>query len=89
MVKLELAISIAAVYLGGSTVPVTVIIVVENKLVYQLIGKLQAAKVYLGSSTVLAAVVIVVKYRAYLLVGQLIVGVQARLFGRWVAGIQV
>ena len=48
MVKLELAVSIAAVYLGGSTVPV--------------------------------AVVIIVKYRACLLVGQLIIGVQARLF---------
>ena len=88
MVKLELAISIAAVYLGGSTVPVTVIIVVENKLVYQLIGKLQAAKVYLGSSTVPVAVVIVVKYRAYLSVNQLIVGIQARLFGQQIAGVQ-
>jgi hypothetical protein len=45
MVKLELAASVAAVCLGSSTVPVTVIIVV--------------------------------KYRACLLVGQLIVGVQA------------
>ena len=34
-------------------------------------------------------VIIVVKYRAYLLVGWLIVGVQARLFSRWVVGIQV
>ena len=40
------------------------------------------------SSTVPAAVVIVVKYRACLPVGWLIVGVQARLFGRWVAGVQ-
>ena len=59
----------AAVCLGGSTVPATVIIVVEYRLVYQLIGRLQAAKVYLGGSMVPAAVVIVVKYRAYLLVG--------------------
>jgi hypothetical protein len=43
MVKSELAASIAAVYLGGSTVP--------------------------------AIVIIVVKYRAYLLVSRLIVGV--------------
>ena len=50
MVKLESAASMAAVCLGGSTVP--------------------------------AAVVIVVKYRACLSVGQLIVGVQARLFAR-------
>ena len=35
-----------------------------------------------GGSTVPAAVVIVVKYRACLSVGQLIVGVQARSFGR-------
>ena len=44
-VKLELAASMAAVYPGGSTVPVTVMIVVE--------------------------------YRACLLVGRLIIGVQA------------
>ena len=44
IVKLKSAISIAAVYLGGSTVP--------------------------------AVVVIVVKYRAYLSVSQLIVGIQ-------------
>jgi hypothetical protein len=56
MVKLELAISIAAVCLGGSTVPATVIIVV--------------------------------KHRACLPVGRLIVGVQAQLFSRWVAGVQ-
>ena len=60
----------AAVCLGSSTVPATVMIVVEYRLVYQLIGRLQAAKVYSGSSTVLAAVVIVVKYRACLLVGR-------------------
>ena len=65
----------AAVYLGDSTVPVTVIIVVEYRLVYQLISRLQAAKVYLGGSTVPAAVVIVVKHRACLPVGWLIVGV--------------
>ena len=46
MVKSELAVSMAAVCLGGSTVPVTVIIVVEYRLIYQLIGRLQAAKVY-------------------------------------------
>ena len=60
------AISIAAVCLSNSTVPATVIIVVKYRLIYQLIGRLQAAKVYLGSSTVPAAVVIVVKYRACL-----------------------
>ena len=49
MVKLESAISMAAVCLGGSTVP--------------------------------AIVIIVVKYRVCLLVGWLIVGVQARSFG--------
>ena len=38
------------------------------------------AAVCLGGSTVPAAVVIVVKHRAYLLVSQLIVGVQAQLF---------
>ena len=70
----------AAVCLSSSTVPVTVIIVVEYKLVYQLISRLQAAKVYLSNSTVPAAVVIVVKYRVCLLVSQLIVGVQARSF---------
>ena len=42
----------------------------------------------MGGSTVLAVVVIVVKYRACLLVGRLIVGVQARSFGRWVVGVQ-
>jgi hypothetical protein len=44
----------AAVCLGGSTVLATVIIVVEYRLVYQLIGRSQAAKSYLGGSTVLA-----------------------------------
>ena len=34
----------------------------------------------LGGSTVPAAVMIVVKYRACLLVGRLIVGIQVRLF---------
>ena len=34
MVKLELAVSIAAVCLGGNTVLVTVIIVVKYRLVY-------------------------------------------------------
>ena len=77
----------AAVCLGGSTVPASVIIVVEYRLVYQLIGRLQAAKVYSGGSTVPAAVVIVVKHRACLPVSWLIVGVQARLFGRWVIGV--
>jgi hypothetical protein len=48
MVKLKLAVSIAAVCPGSSTVPATVIIVV--------------------------------KYRACLLVGRLIIGVQVRLF---------
>ena len=88
MVKLKSATSIAAVYLGSNTVPATVMIVVEYRLIYQLIGKLQAAKVYTGSSTVPAAVVIGVKHRACLSVGWLIVGVQARSFGRWVAGVQ-
>ena len=40
MVKLESAASMAAVCLGGSMVPATVMIVVEYKLVYQLIGRL-------------------------------------------------
>ena len=39
-VKSELAISIAAVYLGSNTVLVTVIIVVKYRLIYQLISKL-------------------------------------------------
>ena len=34
MVKLKLAISITAVCLGSSTVPITVIIVVKYRLVY-------------------------------------------------------
>ena len=76
-VKSESAASMAAVCLGGSTVPVTVMIVVEYRLVYQLIGRSQAAKACSGGSTVPAAVVIVVKYRVCLLVGRLIVGVQA------------
>ena len=87
-VKLESAASIAAVCLGSSTVLTTVIIVVKYRLVYQLIGRLQAAKAYLGSSTVPVAVVIVVKYKACPSVSQLIVGVQARSFGWWVVGIQ-
>ena len=37
MVKSESAVSMAAVCLGGSTVPATVMIVVEYRLVYQLI----------------------------------------------------
>jgi hypothetical protein len=41
-----------------------------------------------GSSTVLATVIIVVEHRACLPVSQLIIGVQARLFGQWVAGVQ-
>ena len=44
MVKSELAVSIAAVCLGGSTVPATVMIVVEYRLVYQLIGRSKAHK---------------------------------------------
>ena len=43
---------------------------------------MEAAEVYLGGSTVPAAVVIVVKYRAYLLVGWLIIGIQTQLFSR-------
>ena len=42
MVKLKLAASIAAVCLGSSTVLATVIIVVKYRLIYQLIGRLQA-----------------------------------------------
>ena len=41
---------------------------------------MEAEEVYLGGSTVPAAVVIVVKYRAYLLVGWLIIGIQVQLF---------
>jgi hypothetical protein len=41
---------------------------------------METVKVYLGSNTVPAAVIIVVKYRACLLVSQLIIGIQARLF---------
>ena len=43
---------------------------------------MEAAKVCSGGSTVPAAVVIVVKHRACLLVGWLIVGVQARSFAQ-------
>ena len=39
-VKSESAINIAAVCLSNSTVPVTVIIVVKYRLVYQLISRL-------------------------------------------------
>ena len=42
---------------------------------------MEAAEVCLGGSTIPAAVVIVVKYRACLLVGRLIIGVQAQSFG--------
>jgi len=44
-------------------------------LFIDIVLQVEAAKVYLGGSTVPAAVVIVVKYRACLLVSQLIVGV--------------
>ena len=40
------------------------------------------AAVCLSSSTVLATVIIVVKYKAYLLVSWLIIGVPAQLFGQ-------
>ena len=49
---------------------------------------MEAAEVYSGGSTVPAAVVIVVKYKACLLVGQLIVGVQAQSFGQQIGGVQ-
>ena len=55
MVKLELAASMAAVCPGSSTVLATIMIVVEYRLVYQLIGRLQAAKACLGGSTVPAS----------------------------------
>ena len=42
MVKSKSAASMAAVCPGNSTVPATVIIVVKYRLVYQLIGRLQA-----------------------------------------------
>ena len=71
----------AAVCPGSSTVPTTVIIVVKYRLVYQLIGRSQAAKAYSGGSTVPAAVVIVVKHKTCLSVGRLIIGVQAQSFG--------
>jgi hypothetical protein len=48
----------------------------------------ETAEVYLGSSTVPAAVIIVVKYRACLLVGQLIVGIQVQSFSQQIVGIQ-
>ena len=41
----------------------------------KLESAISIAAVYLGSSTVLVAVVIMVKYKAYLLVSQLIIGV--------------
>ena len=41
-VKSELAVNMAAVCLGGSMVPATVIIVVEYRLVYQLVNRLSA-----------------------------------------------
>ena len=44
--------------------------------------------VCVGSSTVPVTVVIVVKYRVCLPVSRLIIGVQARSFGWWVAGVQ-
>ena len=60
-------------------VPVMVIIVVKYRLVYQLIGRSQAAKSCLGGSTVPAAVVIVVKHSELnLSIGHWIAGVQAR-----------
>ena len=68
---MESATSMAAVCPGGSTVPAIVIIMIEYRLVYQLISRLQAAKVYSGGSTVLAVVVIMVKHRACLPVGRL------------------
>ena len=40
MVKLKSAGHMAAVCLGGSTVPVIVMIVVKYRLVYQLVGRL-------------------------------------------------
>ena len=40
MVKLESAVSMAAVYPGSSMVLATVMIVVKYRLVYQLIGRL-------------------------------------------------
>ena len=83
MVKSESAASMAAVCPGGSTVPATVMIVVEYRLVYQLIGRSQAAKSCLGGSTVPAAVVIVVKHsKLNLSIGHWIAGILARSFGR-------
>ena len=76
-VKSKSAVSIAVVCPGNSTVPATVMIVVEYRLIYQLISKSQAAKAYSGSSTVPAAVVIVVERRARLSVGRSVGGSQA------------
>ena len=45
--------------------------------------------VYPSSSTVLVTVIIVVKYKACLSVGQLIIGVQARLFSQQITGVLV
>ena len=42
MVKLKSAASMAAVCPGSSTVPATVMIVVEYRLVYQLVSRSQA-----------------------------------------------
>ena len=66
---MESAASMAAVCPGSNTVPAAIIIVVEYRLIYQLIGRLQAATACLDGSMVPAAVVIVVKYRACLSVG--------------------
>ena len=59
IVKPELAASMAAVYLGGSMVPITVIIVVKHRaclLVGRLIIGVQARQLLdLGSSTVRAS----------------------------------
>ena len=42
MVKSESAASMAAVCSGGSTVPATVMIVVEYRFIYQLVSRSQA-----------------------------------------------
>ena len=55
-VKSELAINMAAVCLSSSTVPTTVIIVVEYRLVYQLIGRLQGVSVQSFGQVVIIAV---------------------------------
>ena len=54
----------------------------DKAVIVKLESAASIAVVCLGGSTVLVIVMIVVKYRACLLVGRLIVGVQARLFGR-------